>query len=106
MCPQRGTGYEDVPPNPTYVGQCNDVSIPPAQIPGARNEGEDFGGDPVDWGERVLQGPNQAEDFESVPLENIDLEHDMNQPLSVQYVFRWSDLSLVEGSAGNAVSVI
>ena len=36
-------------------------------------EGKDFGRDPVDRGKRVLQGPNEAENFESIPLEIVDL---------------------------------
>ena len=86
MGPQSGTGYEDLPPSLTYVGQRDEVSISPAQVPATRNESKDFWRDPIDWGERVLQGPNQAEDLERVPLENVDLKYDMNQPLSTPYV--------------------
>jgi len=85
MGPQRGTGYEGLSPDLTYVSQCDDVSISPAQIPGTRDESEDFWRDPIDWGERVLQGPNQAEDLESVPLESVDLKRDTNHPLSMQH---------------------
>ena len=31
------------------------------------------GRDPVDRGERILQGPNQAEDFETILFEIVDL---------------------------------
>jgi len=44
-----------------------------------RNESENFEGNPVDWGDPVLQRPNEAEDLESVPLETIDLKHDTSQ---------------------------
>jgi hypothetical protein len=47
-----------------------------ALVPEVRNESENFGRDPVDWGEPVPPGSNQTEDLESVPLENIDLKHD------------------------------
>ena len=41
-----------------------------------RDESEDFGRNPADGRKPVLQGPDQAEDLQSVPLEIIDLKHD------------------------------
>jgi len=66
-------------------------------VPVVWNEDEDFGRDLVDWGEPVLQGPNEAEDFESVPLENINLKHDASKPLSTRQFCLFVHLSPVEG---------
>ena len=48
-------------------------------IPEIRNESENLGRDAVDWGEPVLQEPNQVEEIESVQLEIVDLKHDTGQ---------------------------
>ena len=48
-------------------------------MPGVRNEGEDFGRDPVGQGKPVRRRPNDVEGLESVPLEPIDLKHVTNQ---------------------------
>ena len=61
------------------MGQWDDVLISLARIPKVRNKAEDFGRDLVDWCELVPPNTNQAEDLESVLLENVDLEHIMYQ---------------------------
>ena len=61
------------------MGYCDQVFISVAHTPEIGNEGEDFGRDPVDWGEPVLQEPNQAEDLESIQLEIVNLIHDTSQ---------------------------
>ena len=43
-------------------------------VPEVRNESEDLGGDPIDWGEPVSPVSDQAEDLESVLLKNVDLK--------------------------------
>ena len=47
-----------------------------------RDEGEDLGRDLVDRRESVSQVPNEAENFESVSFENVDLEYATHQPQS------------------------
>ena len=49
-------------------------------VPKVRDDSEDFGRDPVDWGKPVLQGPGPAEDLERVQVEKINLEDDTGQP--------------------------
>ena len=49
------------------------------RIPEVRNEGEDLRRDLVDRCEYILPNANQAEDLESVLLENIDLENFAHQ---------------------------
>jgi len=76
--PQGGTRYEDLPPCSAYVGQPNQglVELGSAvQIPGVRNESEDFRRDLVDRGKPVLQAPNLAEELESALLEIVDLKN-------------------------------
>jgi len=68
--------YEHLPPSPAYVRYWNRVFVFGLCIPKVWDETEDFERDPVDWGEAVLQGPNEAENFESVLLEDIDLKGD------------------------------
>lgn len=58
------------------MGQCDQVFVSITRIQGVRDESEDFRGDAVDGGKPVLQGPNQAEDLESVHLEILDLKPD------------------------------
>ena len=71
--PQGGMRYEHPPPNPAYVGQWNYASVFVPFPPVVWDESEDLGRDPVDRGERILQGPNQAEDFETILFEIVDL---------------------------------
>ena len=81
MGPQRGARYEHFPPSPAYVGQCDHVSASlVGTVPKVRDDSEDFGRDPVDWGKPVLQGPGPAEDLERVQVEKINLENDTGQP--------------------------
>ena len=54
------------------MGKCNHALVFGADIP-VRDESKNFGGYLVDWGEPVLQGPDQAEDLKSVLLEVINL---------------------------------
>jgi hypothetical protein len=44
------------------------------RVPEVWNDSEDFGWDPVDWGEAVPPEPNETKDLESVLLENVDLK--------------------------------
>jgi len=72
-----------------YASQCDDVLISLARIPKVRNEGEDFRRDLVDLCELVLPNVrNQAEDLESISLENVDLEH-ITHWLRSTHPFRW-----------------
>ena len=57
------------------MGQCNHVLISTLRIQEVRDETEDFWRDLVDWCESVPPGPNQAENLESISLENVDLEY-------------------------------
>ena len=57
------------------------VSVVVVLIPKVRDDGEDFGRDPVDWCSLVPPEPNQVEDLESALLENVKLN--MQQPLAV-----------------------
>ena len=50
-----------------YVGQCNCTPT----IQEIRDGSEDFGRDFVDRRELVFQGPNEAENLESVSLKNL-----------------------------------
>lgn len=61
------------------MGQCDEAFVSVVHIPEIRNESENFGRDAVDWGEPVLQEPNQVEEIESVQLEIVDLKHDTGQ---------------------------
>ena len=56
------------------MGQSNQVLIFFIRIPEVRNEGEDFGWDPVDWCKAVPLGLNQAEDFECILFKNVELK--------------------------------
>ena len=58
-----------------YMSQCYNASIPVTRIQKVWNEGEDVGRDLADWCEHVFPNANQAEDFERVSLESVDLEH-------------------------------
>ena len=71
------------------MGQRDGVLISLARVPKVRNEGEDLRRDLVDWCEHVLPNANQAEDLESILLENIDLEYTMYQ-LQPMRPFCWS----------------
>ena len=62
-----------------YMSQCDKVFISLVFVPKVWDEGEDFWRDPVDWCEHILPNANQAEDLESVPLENIGLEQATHQ---------------------------
>jgi len=57
------------------MGQCYNAPIPVTRTPKVWNEGEDFGGNLADWCEHVFPNANQAEDFERVSLESVDLKH-------------------------------
>jgi len=57
----------DLPPNMAYMGQCNCTPT----IQEIRDGSEDFGRDFVDRRELVFQGPNEAENLESVSLKNL-----------------------------------
>ena len=87
--------YEHHPPSLTYVGEWNRALGFVARPPGVRDDREDLGRELVNWGEPVLQGPNETEDFESVLLENIDLKYDTRQPTSRARYTRLSHLSLI-----------
>jgi hypothetical protein len=56
------------------------VSVVVVLIPKVRDDGEDFGRDPVDWRNLVPPEPNQVEDLESVFLENVELKYNNHQP--------------------------
>jgi hypothetical protein len=56
------------------------VSVVVVLIPKVRDDGEDFGRDPVDWRNLVPPEPNQVEDLESVFLENVELKCNNHQP--------------------------
>ena len=58
-----------------YMSQCYNASIPVTRIQKVWNEGEDVARDLADWCEHVFPNANQAEDFERVSLESVDLEH-------------------------------
>ena len=66
------------------MGQWNRAYVFVRSSPVVWNESEDFRRDPVDWGELVLQGQNQADDLESILLEKVDLKRDSNQPPSTR----------------------
>jgi len=70
------------------MSQCDSVLVSLVRIPKVRDENEDFGRDLVDWCSHILPNADQAEDFESVLLENIDLEYATHQFLSTRR-FRW-----------------
>ena len=70
------------------MGQRDDVLVSLVRITKVRNEREDFGRDLVDRCEFVLPNTNQAEDLESVLLEDVDLEHIAHQLQSTR-LFRW-----------------
>lgn len=61
------------------MGRRDEVFISVVRIPGVGDESEDFGGNAVDWGEPVLQGPNQTENLESVPLQPVNLKRGATQ---------------------------
>lgn len=77
--PQRGPGYEHVPPSLAHMGQRDYILISVFRIPKVRDESEDFGGDPVDRCDHVFPGPDQAEDLGSVLLENVQLKYNACQ---------------------------
>ena len=70
------------------------------RVPEVRNKGEDFGWDPVNWAESVFQGPDQAEDLDSVLLENIELKESKRRVSEHPYVdfFGRHNLSHVHGA--------
>ena len=60
----------------THVCQRDHISVPIVVfVPKVWKESEDLWRDPVDRRDVVLPGPNQAEDLESVLLENIKLKY-------------------------------
>ena len=65
------------------MGQCDWFAIFGVvcvlRIPKIRKESEEFWREAVDWCEAVDPGPNQAEDLESVLLQNVDLKFDVGQ---------------------------
>jgi hypothetical protein len=74
------------------------------RIPGVRDESEDLWRDPTDRGEVVLPGPNKTDDLGGVPLENLNLKHDMReQPPQVGFV-GYPNLGFVEDRRSAAKS--
>ena len=63
---QRGTGYESVPPVPTYVSQHDQVLILAVFAIVVRDKGENFRRNPIYGRERVPYGPEQSEHFKYV----------------------------------------
>ena len=53
-----------------HMGQCDQIF---AFIAVVSNEREDFGGDLVYWYESVLRGPDEAQQFQSIPFEKVNL---------------------------------
>ena len=83
------------------MSQRGQVSISPVPNPKVRNESEDLGRDPVDRGEAVPPGPDQAEDFKSVPFESSDLKESTHKWPVIRLRFvRSPDLSLVGNHRG------
>jgi len=58
------------------MGQRDHIFVPVVRIPEVWDESEDFGRDAVDRSELVPPGPDQAEDFESVLLEDVELKRE------------------------------
>lgn len=59
----------------TDVGELDYVAIRMTLgVPVVWNEGEDFGRDPADRGERVLHRPDQAEDLRCALFESVHLK--------------------------------
>ena len=56
------------------VGRRNQALICIAIIEVVRDKQENFCGDPVYGRERVLDGPDQAEDFQCIPFESVHLK--------------------------------
>jgi len=61
------------------MSQCDNFLVSVARIPKVWNEGEDFGRDLVDRREQIPPNANQAEDLESVLLENVELKFNAYQ---------------------------
>jgi len=69
--PKGEKRYEDPPPSPAYVGLCDHISVSEVHMPKVRNQSENFGRGPIDWGKSVSPGPNQAGDLESILFKNV-----------------------------------
>ena len=65
------------------MSQCDRCSVSDVLVPEIRNESEDLERDLVDRCEPVPPIPDEAEDFKSVLLENVDLEDGTCKPLLI-----------------------
>ena len=65
------------------MGQRDDVFVSVVHVPEVRDKSENFGGDPVDWCQPIFPEPNDAENLDSVLLEDVELEHDARQSQSM-----------------------
>ena len=63
----------DISPALTHMSQGNHVSLHVGSSPISRDEREEFRGDLIDRRKVVLDGPNQAKDFNCILLKAVDL---------------------------------